>query len=69
MTEFVDQVVPFDIEQAEGTGKLISIGKQYGLSLGDRACLSLGRQMQFPVLTADLIWQEADLGVEIILIR
>ncbi len=69
VTEFVSEVVPYDIEQASGTGKLISIGKQYGLSLGDRACLSLGMQMQLPVLTGDIIWQEVDLNVEIILIR
>ena len=69
VTEFVSEVVPYDIEQASGTGNLISIGKQYGLSLGDRACLSLGMQMQLPVLTGDIIWQEVDLNVEIILIR
>ena len=69
VTEFVSEVVPYDIEQASRTGKLITIGKQYGLSLGDRACLSLGMQMQLPVITGDLIWQEVDLDVEIILIR
>ncbi len=69
VTEFVSEIVPYDIEQAYGTGQLITIGKQYGLSLGDRACLSLGIQMQLPVLTGDLIWQEAELDVEIILFR
>ena len=69
VTEFVLEVIPYDIEQASKTGELISIGKQYGLSLGDRACLNLGMQMQLPILTGDRVWQKADLNVEIIPIR
>lgn len=44
--------------------------RQLGLSLGDRACLALGRRLGLPILTADRAWAELDLpGVEVRLIR
>jgi PIN domain nuclease of toxin-antitoxin system len=43
--------------------------KKYGLSLGDRACLSLAKLKSFPVLTADKIWAKLSVGVEIKIIR
>ena len=45
------------------------VTKQHGLSLGDRACLALAKLRNLPVLTADTIWKELDLGVKIKLIR
>ncbi len=36
-----------------------------GLSLGERACLALGR----PLVTADRVWGNLDVGVEVIVIR
>ena len=41
----------------------------YGLSLGDRACLSLGQHLRRPVLTADRMWKTLKLNVEIQMIR
>ncbi len=46
--------------------------KHLGLSLGDRACLALGKTQDIPVITADHIWQKLELdklGIKIILIR
>jgi ribonuclease VapC len=51
------------------TGMLIQQTKHLGLSLGDRACLALGIAKNLPVLTADKIWTELRLPVEVRLIR
>lgn len=40
-----------------------------GLSLGDRLCLALGMRLEVPVLTADRVWADLDLPVEVILLR
>ncbi|NEZ65128.1 PIN domain-containing protein [Leptolyngbyaceae cyanobacterium CCMR0082] len=67
--EFVTDIISYDDEQAYTTGQFITEGKKIGLSLGDRACLSLGMQKHLPVLTGDTIWEKAKLDVEIILFR
>lgn len=43
--------------------------RRYGLSLGDRACLALARRLDTPVLTAERVWAELDIGIDIRLIR
>jgi PIN domain nuclease of toxin-antitoxin system len=40
-----------------------------GLSVGDRACLGLAKELDLPVVTADRMWASLDLGIEIELIR
>jgi len=35
--------------------------KHLGLSLGDRACISLGIKLSFPIYTADKLWAELKL--------
>lgn len=62
-------VHPFDAQQALHAGMLRGVTRQYGLSLGDRACLALGAMLGVPVLTADRLWAKLDLSVEIQLIR
>ena len=63
------EVVAFDVEQSYTAGLLRLATRSRGLSLGDRACISLARQMGMPVLTADRLWTELDLGVEVRLAR
>ena len=63
------EVVPFDANQAYSAGLLRSATRSRGLSLGDRACLTLARNLGMPVLTADRTWAELDLGVEVHLAR
>ena len=46
-------IVEFDAELAFQAGLLRPLTRHAGLSLGDRACLALARQLQLPVLTAD----------------
>jgi ribonuclease VapC len=71
--EFLDvfqlQVVPFDAEAAYQTGFLRNATKHMGLSLGDRACLVLARQLSVPVLTTDRAWQRLQLDITVRLIR
>jgi len=43
--------------------------RQAGLSLGDRACLALGKRLGVPVLTADRAWAQLEVGVHIELLR
>lgn len=46
-------VHPFEHELAVEAGFLYGTTKAFGLSLGDRACLALARQLQATVLTTD----------------
>lgn len=63
------EVVTFDESQAYASALLRSRTRGKGLSLGDRACLSLAIARAVPALTADRIWAELDIGVDIRLIR
>ena len=63
------EVVSYDEQQALLTGLFRKSCLSYGLSLGDRACFALASIGDFPVMTADRIWQEVPLGVEVSLIR
>ena len=62
-------VHPFDTAAAWETGLLRPRTRALGLSLGDRACLALGRALRRPVLTADWVWKKARVGVEILTVR
>jgi len=62
-------IEPFSVEQAEFTAQLWEKGKQYGLSLADRACLALARQHETTVMTADKAWPELTLNIDMQLIR
>ena len=62
-------IIPFTATQAEGAAQLWQKTRSFGLSLGDRACLSLGLELALPVFTADQEWQRLELGLEIQLIR
>ena len=63
------EVVDFDAEQSYTTGLLRTATRSGGLSLGDRACISLARLMGLPVMTSDRVWADLDLGVEVRLAR
>lgn len=62
-------VVDFDQQQAIEASRLRPLTREYGLSLGDRACLALASIRNLPVLTADRIWSYASLNITIKLIR
>lgn len=69
ISTLIPEIVPFDEKQAHNTGLMRKETKQLGLSLGDRACLSLAKLKNLPVLTADKIWGKLKIGVEILIIR
>jgi PIN domain nuclease of toxin-antitoxin system len=51
------------------TAKIIKQTKNYGLSLGDRACISLAMQKNYPILTCDQIWKQVDIDAKFIMAR
>ena len=53
----IGEIVPFDSAMAKEAAALRLPTKSHGLSLGDRACLALGRLRGLPVLTADKAWK------------
>lgn len=63
------EIIPFDEEQAFRAGLLSQYTQPLGLSLGDRACLALALTTHSTALTADRVWKQLDLGLEIELIR
>ena len=51
------EVVDFTLEHAVGVAGLQSPElRRHGISLGDRACMAAGLQMDLPVITADRDW-------------
>ncbi len=58
-----------DYKDAFKAGELRSLSKQFGLSLGDRACLATAYIEAIPVWTADRIWFEVADDVAVKLIR
>lgn len=62
-------VSPFTAEEAEIAGRLWKETRRFGLSLGDRACLSLGLTLGLPVLTTDRVWADLSLALDIRVLR
>lgn len=62
-------ILPFSVSQAEIAGRLRQSTAAFGLSLADRACLALAIDTQSTVYTADRVWLEIGLGVEVEAIR
>ena len=63
------EIVPFLTSDAAIAAALVPITQEYGLSLGDRACLALAMTRQMPALTADRAWASLKLPVQVRLIR
>ena len=62
-------VIPFTAGDAMTAANLWAVGRNVGLSLGDRACLSLAQRLGLPVLTTDRVWETLSLGIDVRLIR
>ena len=61
--------VPFDDVHAAEVAALWPKTRRAGLSLADRACLALALDRNLPVLTADRVWTDLGLPIDIRLIR
>ena len=55
------EALPFDPDAALLSGRLRTATRDFGLGLGDRACLASGLVEGCPVLTSDRSWRELDL--------
>jgi len=64
-------MVDLDLDLAKRVGALEQSTRRFGLSLGDRCCLSLAARERLPALTTDRVWSQAGslIGVEVRLIR
>ena len=63
------EVIPFTPEDAMGSALLWSSGRKRGLSLADRACLSVAQRLELSALTGDRRWADLGLGIKVQLIR
>ena len=56
------ELLPFDPGAALLSGRLRTATREFGLGLGDRACLASGLVEGCPVLTSDRSWQGLDIA-------
>ena len=62
-------IEPLDEKQAWTTGMLRISTREFGLSLGDRACLALAHIRKLPIITADRQWDKLKTDIKIIQLR
>jgi len=60
---------PFLEGDAVAAASMVRVTHRLGLSLADRACLALAQRLDLPVLATDAALAEADVGVDVVLIR
>lgn len=62
-------VEPFTDRQAETAAQLWPETRELGLSLADRACLSLALDKSLPLLTTDRVWKKLTLELDVQVLR
>ena len=65
----IREALPFTVGHARLAGDLAAQTRPLGLSLGDRACLALGVDLQVPIYTADRSWKKVKVGTRVHVIR
>ena len=63
------EILDFDEELAYQVAALRPATRDFGLSLGDRACLATAQRFGVRAVTADRDWSRLKIGVEIQVIR
>ena len=71
VTDIVPEIIPFCENLAIKSGKLSKATKEFGLSLGDRACISTGDYHNMEIYTSDKIWSklQPQISTKITIIR
>jgi ribonuclease VapC len=69
ITQLAPTIFVFDQEIARLAGRMRAATRYRDISFGDRACLATGLRWSLPVVTADRMWSDIDLGVDVRLIR
>ena len=69
LDNFELEIVDFDAELAYAAGLLRPATRDLGMSLGDRACVSLAQRLEAEALTADRRWADLKVDVPIRLVR
>ncbi|MGE3919632.1 MAG: type II toxin-antitoxin system VapC family toxin [Gammaproteobacteria bacterium] len=67
--DLINEIIPYDFEQASLTAEIKIKAKSLGLSLADCACLALAKFLKVPVYTADKIWLKFNDNIKVHLIR
>ena len=62
------EIVSLDAEHAYLAGSLDASTNAGRMSLGERACLALAKQLGLPAVTTDPAWRGHNLGVEVVLL-
>jgi ribonuclease VapC len=62
-------IFPFNADDAEAAARLWPSTRNFGLSLGDRACLALAQRLSLPAVTADKTWNQLQIGIAVRTIR
>jgi ribonuclease VapC len=62
-------VAALSIDQVMQVGLWRRQTRRFGLSMGDRCCLALGKALEAEVYTTDRVWAELDLGVKVRVVR
>lgn len=68
LVQSIPDIVEFDYHIAPKAAELKRFTKEFGLSLGDRACIATGLLKKIPIYTADKIWAKLQLDCEIIVV-
>jgi ribonuclease VapC len=63
------EIVPFTSEQADIAASLWEPTHHLGFSFGDRACLATAISMSARAITADRIWGDLDVGIQVQVVR
>ena len=63
------RIEPFLPVDGERAGRLWPLTRRQGLSLANRACLSLGLRLSLTVVTCDRAWAQLPIELEIQLLR
>ena len=68
-TSLIGEVIPFSEKYVCAAADIHARTRSLGLSLGDCVCLAVGQVEQAIILTADTIWRDTALDIEIEVIR